>query len=98
MAKNDFGKLYVGITEDLKSRLGYHNAKHGAQFTKGKAKFHLVFDESYNTMNEARQREIQIKKWRRDKKEALIRRYSKELQTKVVARPEAARRAPRAVQ
>lgn len=40
----------------------------GAEFTKGKAKFYLVFSEKYNTLNEARKREIQIKKWRRDKK------------------------------
>lgn len=43
MIKNDFGKLYVGITENLKDRLDYHNSKIGAQFTKDKAKFYLVF-------------------------------------------------------
>ena len=61
-------KLYVGITENPKARLYYHNSKMGAEFTKGKAKFYLVFSEKYNTLNEARKREIQIKKWRRDKK------------------------------
>ncbi len=83
MVKNDFGKLYVGITENLRKRLYYHNTKQGAQFTQGKAKFILVFHERYNSLVEARKREIQIKKWRRDKKEALIERFQKGLPTKM---------------
>ena len=81
--KNDFGKLYIGITEDPESRLCYHNKKQGAQFTKGKAKFNIVFSEPYKTLTEAREREIQIKKWRRDKKEMLVERYRKGLPTKL---------------
>ena len=81
--KNDFGKFYVGITENLQSRLNYHNTKQGAQFTKGRAKFKIVFLEGYSTMAEARKREIQIKKWRRDKKETLIQRYKQGLPTKL---------------
>ncbi|KKR00367.1 MAG: GIY-YIG nuclease superfamily protein [Candidatus Nomurabacteria bacterium GW2011_GWD2_39_12] len=83
MIKNDFGKLYVGITENLKERLYYHNSKTGAQFTKGKAKFRLVFSEEYNTLAEARKREIQIKRWRRDKKEKLIDFYGQNISTKL---------------
>lgn len=82
MIKNDFGKLYVGITENLKDRLNYHNSKMGAEFTKGKAKFRLVFSEEYDTLAGARKREIQIKKWRRDKKEKLIELYSRGIATK----------------
>ncbi len=80
--KNDFGKLYVGITENLKDRLDYHNSKMGAEFTKGNAKFQMVFSEEYKTLPEARKREIQIKKWRRDKKERLIGLYKKGISTK----------------
>ena len=83
MIKNDFGKLYIGITENLKDRLYYHNSKMGAEFTKGKAKFCIVFSEKYNTLEEARKREIQIKKWRRDKKEKLIYLYNKNMPTKL---------------
>ncbi|OGI70856.1 hypothetical protein A3B84_00465 [Candidatus Nomurabacteria bacterium RIFCSPHIGHO2_02_FULL_35_13] len=83
MIKNDFDKLYVGITEDLKNRLFYHNSKMGAEFTKGKAKFSMVFSEEYDTLMEARKREIQIKKWRRDKKEKLIDLYNKNISTKL---------------
>ena len=82
MIKNDFAKLYIGITDNLESRLHYHNTKQGAQFTKGKAKFKIVFSEEYPTLAEARKREIQIKKWRREKKEILIHRYSLGLLTK----------------
>jgi len=82
MIKNDFDKLYVGITENLENRLSYHNSKMGAEFTKGKTKFFLVFSEEYNTLVGARKREIQIKKWRRDKKEKLIDLYNKGINTK----------------
>ena len=82
--KNQYGKLYIGITTDIKSRLYYHNTKQGAQFTKSKSKFFIIFYEQYNTLAEARKREIQIKKWRRDKKEALIERFNKGLPTKMV--------------
>ena len=82
MIKNNFEKLYVGITENPKARLYYHNSKMGAEFTKGKAKFYLVFSEKYNTLSEARKREIQIKKWRRDKKEKLIDLYNRNIPTK----------------
>ncbi|MES2315626.1 MAG: GIY-YIG nuclease family protein [Patescibacteria group bacterium] len=83
MIKNDFGKLYIGITENLKNRLIYHNSKMGAEFTKGRANFRLVFSEEYKTLAEARKREVQIKKWRRDKKEKLIDLYRKHISTKL---------------
>ena len=83
MIKNDFGKLYVGVTQNLQDRLNYHNAKQGAKFTKGKSKFRIVFSEEYTTLTDTRQREVQIKKWRRDKKEALIKLYASGLITKM---------------
>ena len=81
--KNEYDKLYIGITENLQNRLYYHNTKQGAQFTKSKSKFFLVFSEEYKTLAEAREREIQIKKWRRDKKELLIDRFAKGSPTKL---------------
>lgn len=68
MIKNSASKLYGGITEDPESRLRYHNSRQGAKFTKYIPDFEIVFLEEYPTMNEARKREIQIKKWGRDKK------------------------------
>ncbi len=83
MIKNSSGKLYIGVTEDLNKRLYYHNTKQGANFTKYKSKFKLVFYEEYTTLAETRKREIQIKKWIREKKENLIKRFNSELPTKL---------------
>jgi putative endonuclease len=82
MLKNKNDELYIGITNDADKRLGIHNSKQGALFTKNKSDFKIVFLEEYNTLPEARKREIQLKIWRRDKKEFLIERYSKNLETR----------------
>lgn len=81
MARNSHGDLYTGITDNPRQRIRYHNEKRGALFTKRDSKFKIVFLEEYLTLIEARKREIQIKKWRREKKEFLIDRYSKGLPT-----------------
>ncbi len=80
--QNNYGDLYVGVTNDPEQRLKYHNEKRGALYTKRDSKFEIVFLEEYPTLAKARKREIQIKKWRRDKKETLIERYQKGLPTK----------------
>ena len=51
MIKNDFEKLYVGITDNPSSRVAYHNTNCGAQFTKGKARFRITFLESTYYIN-----------------------------------------------
>ena len=83
MVKNSINKLYVGVTENPTDRVWYLNQKRGAKFTKYKTDFEIVFLEEYFTLAEARNREIQIKKWRRDKKETLIKRYQNGLTTKI---------------
>lgn len=83
MAKNKGNNLYVGVTQDPIRRIYYHNHKRGSIFTKNNPSFEIVFLEGQETLTEARRREIQIKKWRRDKKEELILRYSKGLETKI---------------
>ncbi len=57
--------------------------KRGALYTKRDSKFEIVFLEQYPTLSDARKREIQIKKWRREKKDLLIKKYSKGLETKM---------------
>ena len=83
MIKNKSGKLYTGVSQNLKQRLYYHNTRQGAVFTKQKDKFSIVFWEKYNSLSEARKREIQIKNWRREKKEVLIKRFSLGQETKI---------------
>jgi len=82
MIKNDFGELYIGMTGNPRVRVEDHNTGRGAQFTRGKAKFNVMFLEEYQTLPEARQRKIQLKKWRREKKEKLIDRYQRGISTK----------------
>ena len=83
MIRNSANKLYIGVTEDPDARVRYHNQKRGAQFTKRIPTFEIVLLEKYKTLAEARQREIQIKKWRREKKEMLIERHKQGLSTKM---------------
>lgn len=83
MMKNSYDDLYIGITEDPQQRLNYHNENRGALFTKRDSKFQIVFLEKHPALADARRREIQIKKWRRDKKEYLIERYKAGLPTKL---------------
>lgn len=82
IAKDKRNKLYAGITENLQKRINTHNTKQGALFTKS-GNFQLVFFEEYSTLIEARRREIQIKKWRREKKENLIMKFNQGLPTKI---------------
>ncbi len=82
MIKNSSDELYVGITKDPNTRVQAHNSKQGAQFTKTNSNFKVVFLEECKTLTEARSREVQIKKWRREKKEILIKRYQNGLSTK----------------
>lgn len=65
--------LYVGCTNDVARRLDRHNnSKSGAHYTKIRRPVVLVYSETFNTLREARQREIEIKSWKREKKLSLI--------------------------
>jgi len=70
--KNPKNHLYVGVTSDLKSRIERHISGDGAEFTKKNKTFELSYKEEFSTLLEARRREKQIKGWRREKKENLI--------------------------
>jgi putative endonuclease len=83
MIKNSVDNLYIGITKNPYDRVKYHNQKRGAKFTKHIPNFKIVFLEKYENLQQARKREIQIKKWRRDKKEVLIERYTLGLETRL---------------
>lgn len=71
----DNKQIYTGVTSNPKQRLSHHNQNRGAQYTKGK-QFKLVYLEEHSSLSLARQREIQIKKWSRKKKEILIKKGS----------------------
>ena len=65
--------LYVGCTNNLERRLEQHNnSKWGAHYTKIRRPVILKHSEKFLTLKEARRRETEIKKWRREKKFELI--------------------------
>lgn len=71
--KGPRGHLYVGVTGvEIEKRIDRHKLGDGAEFTKRNKVFDLIYSESFKTLLEARRRETQIKGWRREKKENLI--------------------------
>ena len=64
---------YVGITSNLQERVGEHNAGAGASWTRFRRPLTLRFAEEFPDKSGARKREIEIKGWRREKKERLFR-------------------------
>jgi len=66
--------LYVGQTNNLEKRIKEHKAKSSksAKYIRYFSSFELVYHEKYPTRSEAMQRENQLKKWPKIKKEAII--------------------------
>lgn len=64
--------LYVGVTRNLQRRIFQHRHGQGSEFVKKYNLKKLVFAESCGSAVDAFEREKQIKRWRREKKEALI--------------------------
>jgi putative endonuclease len=66
--------LYIGVTNDLARRLYEHKENKGNKSTfAGKYYcYNLLYYEHFTHINYAIEREKEIKKWRREKKESLI--------------------------
>jgi putative endonuclease len=64
--------LYVGVTGYLMARVLQHKAGDADGFTKRYNVTRLVYYEVFQYVNNAIARETEIKKWRREKKVALI--------------------------
>ena len=63
--------FYVGMTNDLESRLTEHRSKQSF-FTKKFSDINIVYSEQFNSKTEAAKREQQLKGWSRAKKVALM--------------------------
>jgi len=74
MANRRNGTLYVGVTSDLASRAYQHRKKLVDGFTKQHGCTMLVWFAAYDDLQEARLREVQIKRWKRAWKMELIER------------------------
>jgi putative endonuclease len=66
------GVLYVGVTGFLYARVLQHKSGETDGFTRRYRVHKLVYYESFRYVNNAIARETEIKKWRREKKVALI--------------------------
>lgn len=65
--------LYVGSTNNMEKRLREHNAsKNGAHYTKIRRPVTLMYKEEMNSYGEARAREAEIKRFKREQKLNLI--------------------------
>ncbi|GAB4030840.1 GIY-YIG nuclease family protein [Spirosoma gilvum] len=73
--------LYIGMTNDLIRRMQEHFENKGKPETfAGKyCCYNLVYWEPHQYVLNAIDREKEIKKWRREKKEALIREFNPEM-------------------
>jgi len=67
------GSLYCGLALDPEERVSVHNAGRGADYTARRRPVTLVYSEAHPTKSAARRREMQVKRWRADKKERLVR-------------------------
>jgi putative endonuclease len=67
------GVLYTGVTNHLERRVTEHKRELCAGFTERYKVTRLVYFEGFGDVRDAITREKQIKRWRREKKLALIR-------------------------
>ena len=72
--------LYIGFTNDIRERLYYHQnpEPHSKAFTARYKCYYLVYWEQYQDVDTAIDRETQLKKWNRKKKDALIESFNPE--------------------
>lgn len=66
--------LYIGQTNNLEKRLKEHQGKSAksAKYTRYFSSLKLVYSEEFQTRKDAMQRESELKKWTKVKKEALV--------------------------
>ena len=69
--------IYVGMTGFLMARVLRHRAGEGGLFTRKYRVHGLVYYELFQNVGNAIARETEIKKWRREKKVALIERENR---------------------
>lgn len=70
------GTLYTGWTNDIEKRLNAHNSGRGAKYTRSRIPVTLVYEEEFQTKNEALSREAAIKHMSREEKDSLIKERS----------------------
>ncbi|MBY4635712.1 GIY-YIG nuclease family protein [Sphingopyxis sp. XHP0097] len=74
MASGRNGTTYLGVTSDLLKRVWQHRNEVVDSFTKKYGCMRLVWYQAFDDIQQARQRELQMKKWKRAWKVELIER------------------------
>jgi putative endonuclease len=72
LASRRYGTLYIGVTNNVTTRLEQRRAGRGSKFVRQYEVFRLVLVEEFASPQEAISREKQLKNWRRDWKIRLI--------------------------
>jgi putative endonuclease len=72
LASGHHGTLYIGVTNDVRTRLEQHRSGRGSKFVQKYKVFRRVHVETFATPQEAIAREKQLKFWKRDSKIKLI--------------------------
>ena len=72
LASRRHGTLYIGVANNLQTRLEQHRIGLGSEFVKKYRVHRLVYVEPYENAEDAIRREKQLKKWNRDWKIELI--------------------------
>ena len=72
MANHTNTTLYIGVTNDIVRRVNEHRYKTGDGFAEKYNVYKLVYMEQTVSVEDAIRREKQLKRWSRQKKEALI--------------------------
>lgn len=73
MVSGSGNAMYVGVTNDLERRVWEHRNGTGSRFVQKYRVTCLVYAEEYDNPTDAIAREKQLKGWRRDRKNELVR-------------------------
>lgn len=64
---------YIGVTNNIEERVLQHqNGVNSSAYTYNKRPVHLIYSEAFIDVKQAIEREKQLKRWSRAKKEALL--------------------------
>ncbi|KZD22876.1 GIY-YIG nuclease family protein [Tardiphaga robiniae] len=66
LASGHHGTLYIGVTNDIRTRLELHRCGRGSEFVKRYKVMRLVHVEEFSSIVEAIAREKQLKNWKRE--------------------------------
>lgn len=72
LARCSDDSLYSGTCIDVKEREAKHNDGTGAKYTRSRRPVKIVYTERFRTLSKARKREAEVKRWKRARKEALL--------------------------